>query len=153
MKKFLCSMFVAAFAAGMAVSAVSMTAGPAWADDEEQPKAEKKHKKHAGPKAKSATGKIKSMDAKGGTVTIVKKKKGVETEYVISVTSKTKFKEIASLEDLKVGDKITAKYTEKDGKMVAKSIEKKIPGKGKKKAYKKKKKEGDEEKSEEKSEE
>ena len=107
---------------GMALSTGSMSAFAA----DEKPAKESKHKMY-GDKPKSATGKIKAIDAKAKTVTIVKKVKKQETEINLSITDKTKFKEIAGLDDLKVGDKIGAKYVEQDGKMIAKSIEKKVP--------------------------
>ncbi len=143
MKKILLCLVIAAFSIGVAISASSISA---FADDE-KPAKEGKHKMY-GDKPKSATGKIKAIDAKAKTVTLTKKdrKEKKEIEITVTVTDKTKFKEIDSLDDLKVGDKIGAKYVEKDGKMIAKSIEKKVQGerKGhKKKGHKEEKEDGE----------
>lgn len=139
--------------------AMSLPAAPAAAekqgdDDEavsETKKSEGKSKKKAHKeKSKSATGKIKSINAKSGTLTIVKKVKGEPKEFVIAVNDHTKFKNIKGLADLKEGDKVQAKFAEKDGKKFAHSVELKT-NEGKKPAKKKakKKKEKEEEDDEE----
>jgi tol-pal system protein YbgF len=76
-------------------------------------------------KVKQVTGEVKIIDIIDRTITIVKKIKGNIVEIVITVDDKTKItlaKEKRTLEDVKVGDKVTIKYTEDDGKNVAKSI-------------------------------
>ncbi len=74
------------------------------------PKAEKK----AEPaKVKQVTGEVTAVDAAANSITV----KGKKAEIVISADEKM-------LKDMKVGDKVTAKYAEKDGKNVAKSIKK-----------------------------
>ena len=62
-----------------------------------------------------------------------------EKEVVLTCTDKTKFKGVKGLADVKAGDKVTAKYSEKDGKNEASSVEvKAAPAKkGEKKAEKK----------------
>ncbi|PIV44266.1 MAG: histone H1, partial [Nitrospirae bacterium CG02_land_8_20_14_3_00_44_33] len=70
------------------------------------------------PKVTQVTGEIKAVDAAAKTITVVKKVKGQDKETVISVDDKT-------LADVKVGDKVKAKYTTADGKNTAKSVIKK----------------------------
>ncbi len=71
---------------------------------------EKKHAK----KALHVTGEVTAVDATAKTLTI----KGKEGEVLLTTTDKTKFAKGKTLADVKVGDKLTAKYSEKDGKMV-----------------------------------
>ncbi|OGW60942.1 MAG: hypothetical protein A2V83_00190 [Nitrospirae bacterium RBG_16_64_22] len=87
----------------------------------EPAKAEKKAAKKA--KAHQVTGSVKAVDAKANTLTVVKKVKKEEKEVVLSCTDKTKFKGVKGLADVKAGDKVTAKYSEKDGKNVASSVD------------------------------
>ncbi len=73
-----------------------------------------KEKRHA-TKAMHVTGEVTAVDAAANTLTI----KGKKGEVVLTTTDKTKFAEGKTLADVKVGDKLTAKYSEKDGKMMA----------------------------------
>ena len=69
------------------------------------------------PAAKSttATGEVKSVDAKAGTLTVKVKDKDV------NLTAESKSAK-SSLEKVKVGDMVKVSYTDKDGKMTATSI-------------------------------
>jgi hypothetical protein len=71
-------------------------------------------KKHA-TKAMYVTGEVTAVDAAAKTLTI----KGKKGEVVLTTTDKTKFAKGKTLADVKVGDKLSAKYSEKDGKMMA----------------------------------
>ena len=78
--------------------------------------AEKKmEEKKQAMKAMYVTGEVTAVDASAKTLTI----KGKEGEVVLTTTDKTKFAKGKTLADVKVGDKLTAKYVEKDGKMMA----------------------------------
>jgi Cu/Ag efflux protein CusF len=77
------------------------------------------------PKVKQVTGEVKAVDTKAGTITVAKKMKGKVEETIVTVDNKTKImmgKEKKTLADVMAGDKVTAKYTEVDGKNVAKSV-------------------------------
>ncbi|MDI6889959.1 MAG: hypothetical protein QMC83_03325 [Thermodesulfovibrionales bacterium] len=77
------------------------------------------------PKVKRVTGEVKAVDTKAMTITVTKKVKGKVEETVVTVDDKTKItldKEKKVLADVKVGDKVTVKYTEVEGKNVAKSV-------------------------------
>lgn len=80
--------------------------------------AKAKAEKKVAAKVTQVTGEIKAVDAAAKTITVVKKVKGQDKETVISVDDKT-------LADVKVGDKVKAKYTTADGKNTAKSVIKK----------------------------
>ena len=73
--------------------------------------------KTAKPKKHQYTGIIESVDATAKTVTIKKKEGDVKT---FACADKCKFsatdKESAELSDFKMGEKVTAFYTEEDGK-------------------------------------
>jgi microtubule-associated protein 1 len=59
------------------------------------------------------------------TLTVAKKVKDKVEETVVTVTDKTKIMKGAekkTLADVKAGEKVTVKYTEKEGKNTAKSI-------------------------------
>jgi hypothetical protein len=73
-----------------------------------------KEKKHA-TKAMYVTGEVTAVDAAAKTLTI----KGEKGEVVLTTTDKTKFAKGKTLADVKVGDKLSAKYSEKDGNMMA----------------------------------
>jgi hypothetical protein len=66
-------------------------------------------------KAMHVTGKVTAVDAAAKTLTI----KGEKGAVVLTTTDKTKFAKGKTLADVKVGDELTAKYSEKDGKMMA----------------------------------
>lgn len=79
----------------------------------------------AAEKVKQVTGEVKAVDAVAKTITVAKKVKDKVEETVITVDDKTKIildKETKTLADVKVGDKVTVKYTEANGKRVAKSV-------------------------------
>lgn len=73
-----------------------------------------KEKKHA-TKAMHVSGEVTAVDAAAKTLTI----KGEKGEVVLTTTDKTRFAKGKTIADVKVGDKLTAKYSEKDGKMMA----------------------------------
>lgn len=78
-------------------------------------------KKEEAPAIKQITGEISAVDANANTVTVKKADKVV----VLNVTARTKItigKEKKTIADLKVGDRVRAKYKEEDGKNVAWSI-------------------------------
>jgi ribosomal protein S1 len=73
------------------------------------------------PKVKAVTGEVTAVDTKAGTITV----KGKKAEVTVTCDDKTKVKmgkEVKALADVMVGDKVTVKYTEVDGKNVAKSV-------------------------------
>jgi len=77
------------------------------------------------PKVKQVTGDVKAVDMKAKALTVVKVMKGKSEDTVVTVDDNTKImmgKEKKTLADVKVGDKVIAKYTEVDGKKLAKSI-------------------------------
>ena len=75
-------------------------------------------------KVKQVTGKVKAVDTKAKTITVVKKIKGKEKEVVLAVDEKTRITVDSekALADVKVGDDVKAKYIEDEGKNVAKSV-------------------------------
>ncbi len=84
-------------------------------------KAPAMEEKKAPVKIKQVTGEVAAVDAKANTIT-VKAKKG---ETTVTADDKTKImmgKEKKAIADVKVGDKVTVKFSEADGKMVAKSV-------------------------------
>lgn len=86
-------------------------------------------KKPAKEKVKSITGEVTAVDTVGKTITVKSKKQ----ELTIGVTDE-------QVKDIKAGDKVVVKYTEKDGKLTAKSV-KKVAAKAKKAEKKAEKKE------------
>jgi len=99
-------------------------AAPAPAEKKAEP-AKPAEKPAEKPKVKQVTGDVKAVDTKAMTVTVTKMVKGKAEETVVTVNDKTKIKmgeAKKALADLKVGDKVTAKYKEVEGKNVAKSI-------------------------------
>ncbi len=119
MKKF--SVILVALLFALSISAVAFAADQPAA----MPKADTKPAAEKKAKAKSVTGEVTAVDAAAKSVTV----KGKKGDMTLMADEKM-------LKDIKVGEKVTAKYTEQDGKMVAKSIKK-----GKTKAEKKAKKE------------
>lgn len=82
---------------------------------------EKPAEKKASVKPKQLSGTMAALDAKANTLTI----KGKKGDVAFSTDDKTAVKinsEKKALADLKVGEKVTVKYTEADGKNTAKSI-------------------------------
>jgi VCBS repeat-containing protein len=95
-------------------------------------------------KAKAAsdhqfTGTITAVDATAGTLT-AKNKKEESKDFTCAADCKVHIalKEKATLADLKVGDKVTVKFVEKDGKNTAQKVT--LTGEGKEKKEKKEKK-------------
>lgn len=85
----------------------------------------KAEEKKAPAKVKQVTGEVKAVDTKAMTITVTKKMKDKVVETVVAVDDKTKImldKEKKTLADVKVGDKVTVKYSEADGKNIAKSV-------------------------------
>ena len=77
------------------------------------------------PKVKQVTGDVKSVDMNAKTLSVVKIVRGKTEETVVTVDDKTKIrmgKEKKTLADVKVGNKVVAKYTEVEGKNLAKSV-------------------------------
>lgn len=84
-------------------------------------KAAPAEKKEEAPAIKQITGEISAVDANANTVTV----KEADKVVVLNVTARTKItigKEKKTIADLKVGDRVGAKYKEEDGKNVAWSI-------------------------------
>ena len=71
-------------------------------------------KQHA-EKDMYVSGEVAAVAVAANTLTI----KGKKGEVVLTTTDKTKFAEGMTLADVKVGDKLSAKYSEKDGVMMA----------------------------------
>ena len=71
-------------------------------------------KKHS-TKEMHVSGEVTAVDAAANTLTI----NGEKGKVVLTITDKTKFAEGKTLADVKVGDKLSAKYSEKDGMMMA----------------------------------
>lgn len=69
--------------------------------------------KPAKEKVRSITGELIAVDTVGKSITVKSKKQ----ELTIGVTD-------AQLKDIKAGDRVVVKYTEKDGKLTAKSVKK-----------------------------
>ncbi len=97
-----------------------------------------KEEKKAPEKVMQATGEVAAVDTKANTITVKSAKKG---EVVCDVTADTKIsagKDVKTLADVKVGDKVTVKYAGKS----CKSIEIKAAEKKKEKKKGEPKKEG-----------
>ncbi len=102
----------------LSFAAEEKKAAPAPAEKKAAPAAAEKkaapaEKKAPAAKVKQVTGEVTMVDAKAKTITV----KGKKGDVVIAVDDKT-------LADVKAGDKVTAKYTEADGKNTAKSVKK-----------------------------
>ena len=69
-------------------------------------------KEHA---TKEISGEVTAVDTAANTLTI----KGKDGEVVLTTTDRTRFPEGKTLADVKVGDELSSKYSEKDGKMMA----------------------------------
>ncbi len=93
-------------------------------------------KKHS-TKGMYVSGEVTAVDAAANTLTI----KGKKGEVMLTTTDKTKFAEGKTLADVKVGDKLSAKYSEKDGNMMAWKVMTKKEMKKMKKEHKEKEKE------------
>jgi Cu/Ag efflux protein CusF len=128
LKLFLVALITLAFSGvGFAQAKPATPATPATPASPEK-KAEKAGKKEGQPKATRVTGEIMSLDAKAGTLRVKVKDKEM------SFTAETKGAKSA-LEKVKVGDRVSVSYTEKNGKLIARSVTEgkaKAKGKGKK---------------------
>jgi len=82
------------------------------------------------------TGVVTAVDVTAKTLTI----KGKKGEVVLTTTDKTKHPEGKTLADVKVGDKLTAEYKERDGKRIALKVMPKEEIKEMKKEHKEKEK-------------
>jgi thioredoxin-dependent peroxiredoxin len=90
-------------------------AAPAAAEKKAEPA------KAAPAKVKQVTGDVAAVDAKAGTITV----KGKKGDTTVATDAKTKImmgKDVKAIADVKVGDKVTVKFSEADGKMTAKSV-------------------------------
>ncbi len=95
----------------------------------------KEKKQHEGIEM-LVTGVVTTVDVAAKTLTI----KGEKGEVMLTTTDKTKFAKGKTLADVKVGDKLSAKYSEKDGKMMAWKVMTKEEMKEMKKEWKEKEK-------------
>jgi Cu/Ag efflux protein CusF len=107
----------------LSFAGLSFAADKAVEKKAEPVKAEKKAEpvKAAPAKVKQVTGDVAAVDAKANTITV----KGKKGDTVVTCDDKTKImmgKDKKALADVKVGDKVTVKFSEADGKMTAKSI-------------------------------
>jgi ribosomal protein S1 len=109
----------------LSFAGLSFAADKAVEKKAEPVKAEKKApvvaEKKAPAKVKQVTGDVAAVDAKANTITV----KGKKADTVVTCDDKTKImmgKDKKALADVKVGDKVTVKYSEADGKMTAKSV-------------------------------
>ncbi|MFA4917966.1 MAG: DUF5666 domain-containing protein [Thermodesulfovibrionales bacterium] len=111
----------------LSFAGLSFAADKAVEKKAEPVKAEKKaepavaEKKAAPAKVKQVTGDVAAVDAKANTITV----KGKKGDTVVTCDDKTKImmgKDKKAIADVKVGDKVTVKYSEADGKMTAKSV-------------------------------
>jgi hypothetical protein len=77
------------------------------------------------PKVNYIAGKVKAVDTLGQTLTITEKVKGKEKETVVTVDKETIITMAHAkkmLADVKVGNSVTVKYAEVEGKNIAKSV-------------------------------
>jgi len=91
------------------------------AEQKAAPAPAEKAEKKAPAKVKQVTGEVAAVDAKANTLTV----KGKKGDVMVNTDDKTSVKigkDKKSLADVKMGDKVTVKYAEMDGKNVAKSI-------------------------------
>lgn len=108
------------FALLVALMMVVAFGGSTFAEDAMKEAEPAKEAKKASEK-KQLTGEVTAIDTKANTIT-VKGKKGESTCEVTADTKITAGKEAKTLADVKVGDKVTCKHVEKDGKSVCKSL-------------------------------
>ena len=94
---------------------------PAAAPEKKEAAPAKMEEKKAPAKVKQVTGEVAAVDAAAKTLT-VKGKKGDVALMSDDKTSVKMGREKKALADVKVGDKVTVKYAEMDGKNMAKSV-------------------------------
>lgn len=104
---------------------VLAVAGPSFAQEKKEAapapaKEEKKmdEKKHVKKSRHYLHGEVTAVDAAAKTLTV----KGKKGEVTFTIDDKTRFHKGKTLADVKVGDKLSVKYAETDGKMVATGI-------------------------------
>jgi hypothetical protein len=139
-KKLLSVFVAAAFVTGLAGFAVAQTTAPAEKKAGEMEKKAGEKLEKAGEKmeksgekkiekaekkmaAKTANGSVKSAGA--DSLVVTGKEKGKEAEWTFAVDPSTKIKKggkDVTAADVKAGDSVSVKYSEKDGKMVASSV-------------------------------
>ncbi len=125
MKKVLAVVIAIMFAFSMTAFAADKAADTKTAPaKDEQKMAPKKAAKKAAPK--TITGEVKAVDAKANTITV----KSTKQEKTITADEQM-------LKDIKAGDRVVVKYTEKDGKLTASSVKPAKAPKSAKKAEKK----------------
>jgi uncharacterized protein YxeA len=107
------SLLFALSVAGLSFAQEKKEAAPAPVKEEQ-----KMEKHHAKKDRHYVHGEVTAVDAAANTLTV----KGKKGEVTLTITDKTRFHREKTLADVKVGDRLTAKYAETDGKMVAKSI-------------------------------
>ncbi|WP_353683758.1 hypothetical protein V4D30_07710 [Thermodesulfovibrio sp. 3907-1M] len=135
MKKILAVVMALVFALTVTAAFAQPQAKPAEPAKKAEPaKPAEPAKKPAKEKVKSITGEVTAVDTVGKTITVKSKKQ----ELTIGVTDE-------QIKDVKAGDKVVVKYTEKDGKLTAKSV-KKAAAKAEKKAKGKKEEKKEEKK-------
>ena len=124
MKRLLSVLVAVVFVTGVAGFAVAQTS---TTTPEKKAEGEKKMDKAAGGEkkmaAKSARGTVKSAAA--DSLVVAGKEKGKEAEWTFAVDPSTKIKKGGkdiTAADVKAGDSVSVKYSEKDGKMVASSV-------------------------------
>lgn len=108
------SLFFVLAVAGLSFAQEKKEAAPAPAKEEKK----MDEKKHAKKDGHYVHGEVTAVDAAANTLTV----KGKKGEVTLTIDDKTKFHKGKTLADVKVGDKLTVKYAETDGKMVATSI-------------------------------
>jgi ribosomal protein S1 len=132
MKRFIVLLVAILFVFTISAVSFAETAGGYGSAPEKKAESAKAEKK----KVVQVTGDVTAVDAKAMTVTVKKMVKKEAKEVVITVDDKTKImmgKDKKALSDIKAGNKVTAKYSEVDGKNIAKSIDIKAEKKEEKK--------------------
>jgi colicin import membrane protein len=105
----------------LSVAGLTFAAEKAMEKKEAPMKEEKAMEKKAPAKVKMVTGEVTAVDMKANTLTV----KGKKAEMTVTCEDKTKVmmgKEKKACADVKVGDKVTTKYSEAEGKNMAKSV-------------------------------
>ena len=120
-------LFVGAlFVAGMTGMAAAQGTATEKKSDSMEKKSDMKSDKMAGEKkmaAKNAKGTVKSASA--DSIVVAGKEKGKEAEWTFAVDPGTKIKKGGkdiTAGDIKAGDSVQVKYSEKDGKSMAQSV-------------------------------
>lgn len=106
----------------LAFAAEEKKAPEAPKEEKKAPEPAKKEEKKAVEKVMQAKGEVTAVDAKANTLALKTAKKGDITLDVTAETKITSGKEVKSLADVKVGDKVNVKYVSKEGKNISTSI-------------------------------